>query len=175
MKRASIIGLGNILKGDYGIGCYVLDALGQEPLGDSIEMAYLAENSSYVDAYIHGVDFAVIIQAFPLGGRPGSIYRWDAAMFLRNRAWLAESSPTVSRLARALARREFLDGSYGDVLFLWIEPKTTEGFGISREMHTAMRRAIQIVRRNLFKRGFLPETIFNLSFIHQLILLDAMV
>jgi hypothetical protein len=42
-------------------------------------------------------------------------------------------------------------------------------------MRAAMRRTIQIVKRSLFKRGFLPETIFNLSFIHQLILLDATV
>ena len=42
MKKASIIGLGDILKGDLGVGCYIIEALEQERLGDLIHLAYLA-------------------------------------------------------------------------------------------------------------------------------------
>jgi len=43
-SKVSIVGFGNILKGDLGIGCYVVDALCQEPLGDAVELTYLAES-----------------------------------------------------------------------------------------------------------------------------------
>lgn len=173
--RASIIGLGNILKGDFGIGCYVLDALGQEPLGDAVEMVYLAENSSYIEAYMQGTDFSAIVQALSLGGAPGNIHCWDVARFQQNRAWLSETTPIVTRIAQALSRREFLEGSCGDILFLWIEPATTEGFGVSPEVQTAMRKAIRIVKQNLFARGFLAEKAYQLSYIHQLAMLDIKV
>ena len=173
--RASIIGLGNILRGDLGIGCYVLDALGQEPLGDAVEMVYLAENSTYIEAYMQGTDFSVIVHALPLGGTPGSVHCWDAARFQRNLAWLSGTSSLAPRLARALSRRELVEGSCGDILFLWIEPAMTEGFGVSPEVQAAMRKAIRIVKQNLFTRGFLAETTFQLSFIHELALLDIRV
>jgi len=55
---------------------------------------------------------------------------------------------------------------------LWIEPKVTEGFGISPQMHKAIRRTIKIIKQNLFQRAFLPEMVSNLSFIHQLAVLQ---
>ena len=51
VKDVSIVGLGNIMKGDFGIGCYVVPALNQEPLGDAIDVSYLAEGYSYLNAY----------------------------------------------------------------------------------------------------------------------------
>lgn len=47
MKKALIIGLGDILKGDFGVGCYIIEALEQEQLGDSIHLAYLADDPRY--------------------------------------------------------------------------------------------------------------------------------
>ena len=100
------------------------------------------------------------------GMRPGS---------KKNRNWLSEASPIVARIAQALSRRKFLDGTCGDILFLWIEPGKTDGFGVSREVRTAMRKAIRIVKQNLFTRGFLREPVFQVSYIHELALLDIKV
>ncbi len=53
-------------------------------------------------------------------------------------------------------------------MFLWIEPKVAEGIGISPEMRKALRKAVKIIKNNLFQRGFLPESVYRLSSIHQL-------
>lgn len=53
MKRVAIVGLGNILHGDLGIGCYIVEALAQEMLDDCIELFYLGEECVCAGAYIH--------------------------------------------------------------------------------------------------------------------------
>jgi len=63
MKKASIIGLGDILKGDLGVGCYIIDALEQEQLDDSIHLAYLADDPRYAGGLLYEADFAVIVAA----------------------------------------------------------------------------------------------------------------
>ena len=77
MKKASIIGLGNIFKGDLGIACYVVDALQQEPLGDFVELSYLGEASFYAGPFVCGTEFAIVVQAVNIGGPPGRIYCSD--------------------------------------------------------------------------------------------------
>ncbi len=175
MKNASIIGLGNIMKGDHGIGCYIVDALNQEPLGDSIEVFYLAEDSNYIDAYLYGTKLAIIVQAVSLGGEAGTIHCWNESVFRSHAEWLVDKSPSMTFLARALGRAALIDEFPEDLLFVWIEPKVTQGFGISPAMHKAMRNTIQIIRHNLFRRAFLPEAVFNCSHIHQIRVLQMTV
>lgn len=168
MKKACVIGLGNIFRGDLGIGCYVVDALGQDPLGDAVELSYLAEGSHYADAYVYGAKLAIIVQALSLGGVAGGVYRWDMAAFWRNISWLAQTSESMRLLARALGRMEFFDTAPKDLMFVWIEPKVTEGFGISEEARKALRRATGIIKEILVGRGFLPAPVLRLSPIYRL-------
>lgn len=53
MKKASIIGLGNILKGYHGIGCYILEAFAQERLGESVHLAYLGDDPRYAAGLLY--------------------------------------------------------------------------------------------------------------------------
>jgi hydrogenase maturation protease len=168
MKKVSIIGFGNILRGDLGFGCYIIDILGQEPLDDCTELTFLGENSHYTGAFIYGLEFAVIVGALDLGGCPGRVHCWTRETFQSHLPWLAEGPAWIDSLARALARIEFSGQSPRDVLFLWIEPEATEGFGISREIRKALRKTVAIIKDNLFQRGFLPQHNVNLSSIYQL-------
>jgi hydrogenase maturation protease len=168
VKDVSIVGLGNIMKGDLGVGCYLVDALNQEKLGDCIDVSYLAEGYSFLDAYFFETKFGIIVQAAEFGGRPGSVYCWNRRVFLSNVGWFADEYPSFASLARVFGKAEHARRFPEDMLFLWIEPKLTEGLGISPQMHRAIRRAIQIIKLSLFERAFLPAVITNLSFIHQL-------
>ncbi len=102
VKKASIIGLGNIFKGDLGIACYVVDALQQEPLGDFVELSYLGEASFYAGPFVCGTEFAIVVQAVNMGGPPGRIYCWDKCAFEQNFNWLADQDLSVRSLARGL-------------------------------------------------------------------------
>ena len=168
MKKASIIGLGNILEGDFGVGCYILDALSQERLGDSVHLAYLGDDPRYAGGLLYEADFAVIVQALEIGGSAGMVHCWDYRTFQQNAAWFVNEFQTIEFLVNALGWTALAGGLPEDLLFLWIEPKVTEGLGISREVHKALRTAVQIIKKNLFDRGFLSETAAEISQIYRL-------
>jgi hydrogenase maturation protease len=157
MKRASIVGLGNILKGDLGVACYVIEALEQERMGELIQLTYLADNPRHAGGLLYETDFAVIIGSFNMGGWTGSIHCWEYRTFRQNIHWIVNESKPIRFLMDALNRMELTKGFPKDLLFLWIEPGFTEGLGMSKEVCRAVRKTVRIIKRNLFERGFLPE------------------
>jgi len=167
MKKASIIGLGNILEGDSGVGCYILDALSQERLGDSVHLSYLGADPRYAGGLLYDADFAVIVRALSMGGPAGMVHCWDCRTFQQNAAWLVNEFQTIGFLINALGWTVLAGGFSWDFLFLWIDPKVTEGLGISSEAHNALRTAVQIIKKNLFDRGFLSETAAEISQIYR--------
>lgn len=171
VKKASIIGLGNVCEGDFGIGCYIVDALWQECLGEAIDLAYLGHDPRDADLWLYKIDFAVIVGAVCLGGPAGHIYCWDRETFQRNIGWFAFTSHSIESLVNALARAEIAGGLPGDMLFLWLEAKEVSGLGISKELRKALRKAAQIIKQHLFERRFLPETTLRISPIYRLDLL----
>lgn len=175
MRNASIVGFGNILKGDLGIGCYLMDALCQEPLGDAVELSYVGENLHCTGAYVCDREFAAIVGGLSLGGSGGNLHCWDKETFRVNSPWLAGQSEAIRLLAEVLARAELSPFAPKELLFLWIEPTLTEGVGMSSEMRKALRRTVHFIKEQLFLRGFLPETAFRLSSIHQLEVLSTTV
>ncbi len=71
-----IIGVGNLLMGDDGIGIHGVEALRHEALPSNVAV-FSAETRAF-DAleYMDGCDKAVIVDAYRKGGAPGSIYRF---------------------------------------------------------------------------------------------------
>ncbi|MBT8764112.1 hydrogenase maturation protease [Desulfohalobiaceae bacterium Ax17] len=158
MCEISIIGLGNILDGDMGVGCYILEALAQDNLGDNIRLAYLAEEAIKADVWFYKASLAIIVQGLCLGANPGRILCWNYKTFRQNLTWLTEQSKTIRPLTQALARTELANGFPEKLLFIFIQPKETGRPSISKEMCKAMRRAIKIIKRQLQENGFLSTT-----------------
>lgn len=75
-EKIVIIGVGNLLMGDDGIGIHTVEALRHEPLPSNVAV-FSAETRAF-DAleYMDGCDKAVIVDAYRKGGAPGSIYRF---------------------------------------------------------------------------------------------------
>ena len=72
MKKASILGLGNMSDGDFGVGCYVLEALAREPFKDSVQLFYLGDDPRCAGGLIYGADLVIIVGTLHLGGTAGS-------------------------------------------------------------------------------------------------------
>jgi hydrogenase maturation protease len=173
MGSASIIGFGNILGGDFGAGCYIIDALCQEGLGEDIELAYLGEDARYSAAFVVGKRFTVVVQAVVLGRTPGTVCCWDLAGFHQNLSWFSELADCPWQLARSLQWARWLGCYPKDVLFVWIEPRLTDGLGISEEVRRAVRKVIRLIKAALFERGLLPGKASTLPRIHYMHLLGV--
>jgi hydrogenase maturation protease len=75
-KEIVVIGVGNLLMGDDGVGIHAVEALRKEKLPSNVAV-FSAETRAF-DAleYMDGCDKAVIVDAYRKGGAPGSIYRF---------------------------------------------------------------------------------------------------
>ena len=154
-NEISIIGLGNVLEGDLGVGCYIIEALAQERLADNIRLAYLAEEAIKTDVWLFEARLAIIVQGISMGVNPGRVFCWNYKTFQQHIPWLINQSKTISPLAQALARTELAGGFPKKVLFIFIQPKETSKPCISREMCKAMRLAIKIIKKELQDNGTL--------------------
>ena len=69
-----VLGIGNALLRDEGIGCHVINALADTPLPD----VRIIDGGTYSDLwqFIGDTDKLVIVDAVSGGGTPGQIYRF---------------------------------------------------------------------------------------------------
>ena len=173
MKKASIVGFGDIFRGDLGIGCYVLDALSQESLGQCVELFYLADQYIYTTASIYKVELCIIVQALDLGLSVGKVHCWSNEVFWRNSAYLSNQSEALDFLMQSLVRTELIDGLPKSLAFVCVQPALIEGIGISKEGRKGMRKAIRLIKEQLAQSGFLSYRDLQQKRIYKLELLNC--
>jgi hydrogenase maturation protease len=163
LKNALIIGLGDILCGDQGVGCYLLEELAQEPLSASVQFVYLGDDPRCAGGLIYAADMVIIVGALHLAGSAGRLHTWTYEVFRQHMDWMANEFQPIRFLVQALARAELAGGFPKDLSFLWMEPKATEGFGLSSQMRKAMWKATRSIKQKLFENGLLPEKALTVS------------
>jgi len=78
--RVLVFGMGNLLRSDDGVGLQVIGALGEEKIGDTIDVI---EGSSCLDILdaLKGYRRIIIVDAIQTGGEPGTIYKFSLEDF----------------------------------------------------------------------------------------------
>jgi hydrogenase maturation protease len=75
MKRVVVIGIGNIILGDEGVGVHILNRLRLEKLPEEVELIEGAVGGIALLNFIKGAERALFIDAVA-GVRPGRIHRF---------------------------------------------------------------------------------------------------
>jgi hydrogenase maturation protease len=160
MKSAAIIGFGDVLQGDLGAGCYVLDALTQTLHDSPVELVYLADGYTYAASAVFQKDLCIFVQALDLGCTAGSVQCWSFDAFLRNLSRLVACQGSLQLLAESLARAELAGGMPQKTIFIWLQPEQTTEIGLSKKVRKGLRKVIALVREELCAAGLLPlETV----------------
>ncbi|MBM4146468.1 MAG: hydrogenase maturation protease [Nitrospira sp.] len=68
-----VLGIGNFLRSDDGVGLHVIEALRKEKTGDNIDLMEALSGLDILDA-IKGYDRIILVDAIKTGGEPGTIY-----------------------------------------------------------------------------------------------------
>ncbi len=76
MKPTAIIGMGNPLMSDEGIGIHVIAQLQQMTLGDSVEVLDLGTSGMRALHELEGRDMVVFVDCALMGTEPGTIRRF---------------------------------------------------------------------------------------------------
>lgn len=152
MKKAAIIGLGNVLQGDYGAACYILEAVAEKTAGEeAVQICFMGDDPRFAGGVFYETDLSIVVGTLKLSEAPGDIHIWDNTLFQHNAAWLADENPVIERLLGALARADMAGGFPKKLIFIWIEPQITDGYEISEPARNAVSMAVQRIHKELRK------------------------
>ncbi len=75
MDKILIIGIGNLLCRDEGIGVHVIERMKAMELPGHVELLDIGTSTMDLISYLEGVRKLVVIDAMEAGGIPGTIYK----------------------------------------------------------------------------------------------------
>jgi hydrogenase maturation protease len=145
--RTAIVGIGNSLMQDEGVGVHVIRALADLSLPDGVELID-AGTSSDIAFDLDGCDRVIVVDAARGGEDPGTIYRFtEEAEFDVGDGRRACHDVGLLQTLREVAR------GAPDVLILGVEPKEIGwGLDLSSVVRESVPRVVEIVKREL--RGY---------------------
>ncbi len=140
-----VLGIGNTLLRDEGIGCHVTNALAEIPLPD----VKIIDGGTCPDIwqFIEDTDKLVIIDAVKGGGMPGQVYRFHLEDIT------LEQKPLLSMHDMGLVDNLMLMQLWrniGETVIIGVEPKDINwGLELSPELQDKMSQIIDTVLSEL--------------------------
>ncbi len=131
-----VLGLGNLLLGDEGVGVHIAQLLQTEELGNQVEVQDVG--TAILDALpdLEQAERVVVIDAVKAGGVPGTVYRMPLTEF-RSKSHIASMHGfDLQRVLRLTGRKR-----PPEVVIIGIEPEIIEW---SLELSTAVEKALPL-------------------------------
>jgi hydrogenase maturation protease len=145
-RRVLVAGVGNIFLGDDGFGVEVARRLALTPLPEGVKVADFGIRGVHL-AYelCDGYDTAILVDAAPRGGEPGSLYVMEPDSATQAEAALLDAHGMQPDAVLGLLN--VLGGQVRQVYVVGCEPACIEeSMGLSAPVERAVEQAIGIVR-----------------------------
>lgn len=143
MRHTLVIGIGNVLLRDEGIGVHAARALRERGLPPGVEVIDGGTQTMHLMPDIQDAERIIVIDALQAGGEPGTIYRLTpkdlelrgARSLSLHQVGLLEVLDLVERLGRS-----------PEVLIFGVEPKEIDwGMELSPGIRGKLPRVIELV------------------------------
>jgi len=143
--RVAILGIGNILLKDEGVGIHVLHALQDSPLLTDARVEIIDGGTSpNVLHLLDGADRLIIIDAVEGGGEPGTIYRFREGD-IEQEGKCVLSIHQIG-LLEDLEVMEHMEGKQKDAIIIGVEPKEIGwGLELSSELEQKIPQIVKVV------------------------------
>lgn len=153
-----VIGFGNILLKDEGIGVHIIQKMDSLPQKSDCEYL-LIDGGTCPDSLFHlpeGIDTLIVVDAVKGGGKPGYIYRFNPDDLKFKRASI--SSLHQLGLREGLGMMKFL-GNYPErVIIIGVEPKEIDwGLRLSPELEKIIPQVILLLEQEITNQQFTAE------------------
>ena len=143
--RVAVIGVGNLLLKDDGIGVHIAHALQEVNIPHGINLEIIDGGTSLdLPAYFEGVDKLIIIDAVKTGNKPGAIYRFHPCDLT------LETKGVISvhelGLEQSLKMMSLTGDEPKDIVIIGIEPEEIDwGMELSAELQQKIPEIIGVV------------------------------
>ena len=143
-KKAMVLGVGNLLLSDEGVGVHVVRKLMEMALPPRVEVVDGGVRGLGLMGTVAGADCLIVIDAVRGGGPPGSIYRFDVEDLTKSPQMYKMSVHEVGILDVLHVSR--LVGQTPNTTIIGIEPKSLEmGMDLSPEIQAKVPRVIELI------------------------------
>lgn len=151
-KPIAIIGVGNYLMGDEGVGIHAIARLEAEPWPEGVELIDGGTPGLALMYLLEGRELVILIDCADFGAEPGAIEAFDPEELARDER--AEISLHATDLLSSLALAKQLGDAYPKrVRIVGIQPKTIAmGTALSPEAEAALEHLPAFLRDRLQKR-----------------------
>ncbi|MCS7119380.1 MAG: hydrogenase maturation protease [Archaeoglobaceae archaeon] len=155
MKRTAIIGIGNILLGDEGVGVHLIERLKKEFLPENVELYDCGVSGLKILNILESFERIIIIDALKLGKKPGTIYIFSIDPDYgedMNRISGMTSLHDLDLTATIQIAKLTGFKLPKEIVVLGIEPKTLEPkIGLSSEVEAAIEKVTNFIIENLIE------------------------
>lgn len=146
--KTVVLGIGNLLLRDEGVGIHAVRQLQKRPLPQDVEVVDAGTASWYITPYLKDTEKLIVIDAVKNGGRPGTIYR------LQFDGSAIQSLPHLDSIS--LHQIDFfqsltwLKNGPKEIIIFGIEPKEISwGMELSKEVNEKISELIELVWKEL--------------------------
>jgi len=143
--KAAVIGIGNILLGDEGVGVRIIEELKKLELPEGVEVHDGATSGIAILNFLEGVDRAIIVDAVKGGGEPGTVYRFKIEEALENNEMISLHDIDFTLAYRVT--RDIIDLPE-DIVVIGVEPEKIEN---SLELSEKVSNAIPEVLNKILE------------------------
>ena len=152
--QALVLGIGNLLIGDEGVGCQAVAELSRRfALPPSVECVDGGTAGFELLPMLDGKDHVILIDALRDDREPGTVIMVEGEHVPR--AFMARTTPHQLGICDVLAAAQLSDIMPGHLTLFGIEPKQLEvGIGLSPEVEAAMEKTIHAVVEQLRHFGY---------------------
>jgi hydrogenase maturation protease len=149
MTTTLVLGMGNPILSDDGVGLRVVERLAEEPMPDGVELRLSEVAGLRLLELVRGFTKVVIIDALKTGGKPGAISRLVGADFKGGHRYGSAHSISLDTALELGHRLGYPMPE--EVVVYAIEAADVETFGeeLSPAVAEAAERAIEMVRAEL--------------------------
>lgn len=147
-KKVVVLGVGNLLLGDEGVGIHVINKLKNEYFPSSI--TFIDGGTAGIDLlfFLEDADYVVIIDCMEGSAEPGTIFRLPADKLIPK-----ESGNIASLHGIGLQEMLFIAKKTGKLppsVIYGVQPKTvTLGDQLSPEVNGSIPRLLQLIRQEI--------------------------
>lgn len=143
-----VLGIGNVLLRDEGVGVHVVRALEEAELPNGVETLDGGTSGADLIDWIAGRDKVIVVDATSADGRPGTVYRLSVEDLIRKTASLG-SLHEFGFLETYLMARQ-LGCAPREVVIFGVEPADIEfGLELSASVRAQLPRVVELVLKEV--------------------------
>jgi hydrogenase maturation protease len=146
-SRIVVVGVGNLLLKDEGIGIHTVKSLQEIDLPQDVQIIDGGTSPDLI-AYTKAGDKLIIIDAAKAGGEPGTIYRFSPRDLSQGKGNLVSAHELG--VAQNLKLMSLMGNEPGEIVIIGIEPKEIAwGTELSTELRQKVPEIVKVVLKEI--------------------------